>query len=69
MTIVKIEDMRALDYCARGARTFARLHDLDWSRFVAEGVPAEELARLNDAQANAAIEKAKEREARENGNG
>ena len=69
MTIVRVEDMRALNYCARGSRTFAQLHGLDWARFVSEGLPADELARLNDMQANAAIEKAKEREARENGIG
>lgn len=63
MTRITLQDMRSLKYCARGSREFAKRHGLDWSRFVHEGVPVDELAHINDGMLNRVIERAKQREA------
>lgn len=52
MTIlVKLEHARGVGYCARGMRLFAQQNDLDWNRFITEGIPAEELEATGDAMA------------------
>lgn len=53
--------MRApgLQYCARGARKFFELHNLDWYRFVTEGLPEEVLLATGDAMAIAVVEEAR----------
>jgi len=43
--------IRAAGMCSRGTRTFFQNAGLDWDRFLAEGIPAEELAATNDAMA------------------
>lgn len=59
--IVRHEDARALGWCNRGLRAFARARGIDWSRFLNEGIPAAELARLDDAMVAQVIEQARRR--------
>lgn len=49
--IVTIKDIRQLKYCSRGARKFFAKNGLDWSDFLANGVPAELLEETGDAMA------------------
>lgn len=53
--------MRApgLQYCSRGARAWFQQHNLDWFKFVTEGIPEEELLATGDAMAIAVVEEAK----------
>lgn len=59
--IVTHADMRALDYCNRGAREWFARHGLDWSRFIAEGLPATDLLATGDHLAQAVVEVASQR--------
>lgn len=60
--IVVQRDMRALKYCSRGVREFFRLHNLDYSKFLQEGIPAEELLATGDSMAEAVVEVARGRQ-------
>lgn len=51
--------IRELGYCNRGARAFFERHGLDWRRFLAEGLPAEQIERTGDAMALKAVERAR----------
>lgn len=61
--IVRMGDLRSLRYCARGVREFFARHELDYSDFLQNGIPAEKLlaASGNDAMAVAAVEVARGR--------
>jgi hypothetical protein len=59
MTIVRIEHLRKLKYCARGVRKFFEKYNLDYQKFLNEGITEKELMETNDAMAFAAIEEAK----------
>ena len=48
--------------CARGSREFAKRHNLDWNKFVKEGIDAEELEATGDAMAIALVEMVRRRE-------
>ena len=58
--LVKMSHARRLRYCARGARAFCRRYDLDFHKFVREGLPAEQFIETGDALAMRAVELAKE---------
>lgn len=58
---VTMRDVREVKLCAGGARAFAKRHELDWSKFLAEGIPAEVLEQTGDAFALAAVENARKR--------
>lgn len=47
-------------YCAKGARAFAIRNNLDFQKFVHEGIPEELLIATGDAMAMVAVEKARE---------
>jgi len=59
MIVVKIEHLRKLRYCSRGVRKFFEKYELDYSRFLREGIAENELVKTNDAMAFAAIDEAK----------
>ena len=61
---VLIRHAREVGYCARGMRVFAERHGIDWPRFVAEGIDADELRATNDAMAELVIAQA-EREGKD----
>ena len=46
---VTMEHVRAARMCSRGARAFFERHGLDWQRFLAEGLPAEQIEATGDA--------------------
>lgn len=59
--VVKVEDLRALKYCAEGARKMAKRHGLEWSAFLRGEVTTDQLEHINDAMMRALIETAKKR--------
>lgn len=58
--IVTLDHCRRLGYCARGMRAFFARNELDWQRFRAEGLPAEEVEQTGDAMAIAAARLARD---------
>lgn len=59
--IVTHRDLQAIRYCNKGARKFFRRHNLDWSEFMKNGLPEEELIRTGDAMAIRLVESTRER--------
>jgi hypothetical protein len=59
--IVTTNDLQPIGYCARGAVRFAKQHNLDWKKFVTEGLPEEVLLATGDALAVAFVENARRR--------
>jgi len=57
--IVTINDVRRAKMCSSGARQFFIDHNLDWSRFISEGLPASIIESTNDAMAMQVVEVAK----------
>jgi hypothetical protein len=55
-----LKHMRMMGYCRRGTQLWAQRHGSDWSRFLREGIPEEELLKTGDAMAQKAIEVARE---------
>lgn len=56
---VTMQHCREIGYCARGVRYFFALHELDFGKFLAEGVPSCVLKATGDAMALAAVERAR----------
>lgn len=59
--IVRMVDIRAARMCSGGTRAFFERHGLDWSKFLKEGIPAEQLAATGDAMALQVVEVARGR--------
>lgn len=59
------KDLQHVRYCARGARRWFEHHDLDWSKFVFEGLPEEVFIATGDPMAIKAVEEARLRAAKE----
>lgn len=59
--IVRMNDVRAARMCSGGARAFFERHGLDWSKFLKEGIPAEQLVATGDAMALQVVEVARGR--------
>jgi hypothetical protein len=66
--IVRIQHVRAVPLCTRGARAWFAHNGLSWDDFLSNGVPASTLEALGDPMAARAVEKARE-EAQADGNG
>ncbi len=62
--IVTLSDARELGYCSRGMRDFFRRHGLDWSRFIREGLPADDLLATGDAMVETLVEYVRGRDGR-----
>lgn len=58
--IVKPKHVRAAALCTKGARAWFKDNNLDWSRFVIEGLPASVLLATGDPLAARAVAKAQE---------
>ncbi len=65
--IVIYADLRACNFCSRGARDWFRRHDLNYMDFVQNGLPDHVLAGTGDALAMRVIEQAKKRMEAQNG--
>ncbi len=49
--LVQMSHIRKARMCSRGARSFFIRHGLDWTAFLHEGVPVEQLEATGDAMA------------------
>ncbi len=49
--LVQMSHIRKARMCSRGARSFFVRHGLDWTAFLHEGVPVEQLEATGDAMA------------------
>lgn len=58
-TLVNMRDVRALGWCAKGARDFCATHGIDWEEFRTTGVPAETMLATGDAMAIQLVESVK----------
>lgn len=54
--VVTMEDVCAAGLCAAGSKTWFRAHGLDFAAFLRGGMTVKQLAALNDAMAQLAIE-------------
>lgn len=59
--IVKMVDIRSAKLCSSGARGFFQRHNMDWNKFLAEGLPEEDFIATGDENALRVVEKARER--------
>jgi len=62
--MVRMEHVRALHMCSRGARRWLRRYGLDWSDFVRQGLPAALLRASGDPQAIALADLAEDEHGR-----
>lgn len=67
MTIVTHADIRSIRYCNRGSREWFARHNLDWKTFVSQGLPVEAFGDIDDPMLKRAIEQARRREAKDDG--
>lgn len=59
--IVTMRDIRAAGFCSRGTRDFFGRHEMDWSKFLKEGLPETEFLKTGDAMAYKVVEVARGR--------
>lgn len=60
--IVEMKDIRACRMCSGGTRDFFRRHNMDWNKFLKDGLPEEEFIRTGDAMAMQVVEAARGRQ-------
>lgn len=60
--IITMADIRRVAMCSSGTRAFFLKHGLNWSDFLKNGIPAEELEATGDAMAIRVVEVARGRE-------
>jgi len=60
--LVNIKHARQLKYCVRGCKTFCEKYNIDFKKFVKEGVDAEEFLKTGDAMALKLVEHVKKQE-------
>lgn len=58
--IVKVADIRAVHFCARGARAWFKKHDLDYVNFLKDGLPISKVEAIGDALGNAVAQHARD---------
>ena len=59
--IVTMQDIRTARMCSRGPRVFFTKHNLDWTDFLENGIPASKLVATGDAMALIVVEIARGR--------
>lgn len=47
--VITMKDVRAAHHCSAGARAWFKLHGLDWSDFLRNGIAASKMLATNDA--------------------
>lgn len=57
--IITMNHVRKAKMCSSGARQFFIDHDLDWYKFISEGLPSSVIEATNDAMALQVVEVAK----------
>lgn len=60
--IIEHRHLRLLRYCNKGAREFFSRHGLDWSLFMASGLPEDQFLATGDAMAIRLVEFARNQE-------
>lgn len=60
--IVIMKDIRACRMCSSGTRDFFARHNMDWNKFLAEGLPEEDFIATGDAMALQVVEAARGRQ-------
>lgn len=56
--IIRVEHGWQMGYCSSGMRAFAERHELDWDKFLQEGIEETELAKIDDHMVTKMIEAA-----------
>jgi len=59
--IIRARDAMEINYCVSGQKKFCETHNIDFKKFVKEGVPAEEFERTGDAMALKLVNYVKEK--------
>lgn len=59
--IVTIKDIRACVMCSKGTRRFFIRHNMNWNKFLSEGLPEEDFIATGDAMALKVVEVARGR--------
>ena len=54
--IIRMDDVRAVKMCARGARAFFERYGLSWSEFLMNGISADKLIATGDPMALQVVE-------------
>ena len=54
--LITVAHMRELHYCVYGTKKCAKRHNLDWRKFVREGIPAKDLLATGDAMAEKIVD-------------
>lgn len=62
-----LADMRALQFCNRGARQFCARHGINWQLLVTQGIDVSELEHIDDAMLKRLIEYVQQKEGMVNG--
>lgn len=57
--IITIQHCASMGYCSRGLRAFAKKHNLDWIKFIKEGIDEKELESIDDGMIKETIERVK----------
>lgn len=57
--IVTIKHVRAAGMCASGARDFCKTNGYNWSEFIKNGIPVEQIEHINNALIKQVIKAAK----------
>lgn len=57
--IVTMRHIRECKMCSSGTRTFFARHDMDWNKFLEEGLPEEDFIATGDAMAMQVVEAAR----------
>lgn len=57
--IVTMRHVRSCRMCSRGAREFFKRHNLDWDKFLSEGLPASVIEATGDAMALEVVQEAR----------
>jgi hypothetical protein len=59
---VYMKDVRAVKLCSSGTRGFFKRHNMDWNKFLAEGLPEEDFLATGDHNALMVVEAARGRQ-------
>jgi len=60
--LVKINDAVELNYCVKGIKEFFNRHNMDFRKFVKEGIDEEEFIKTGDAMALKLVEHARSKQ-------
>lgn len=56
--LITVNHIRGAGYCVVGLKQFCHANNIDFKRLVREGIPEEELLKMNDEMVNDVVERA-----------